>query len=123
MAHPCWPGLQGLNPRDQRVWTADFLRACSRPEISLLSVNYSLLGGADFQARMEAQRQAKIAAENTTDDAQCRNYGAAPGAQTYTECRMAIAMQRKNIEAAQDLQIQQNSATMMMTGAAIAAGR
>ena len=82
-----------------------------------------LAGCADFQARVEAQRQAKIAAENATDDAQCRNYGAAPGTQTYTECRMAIAMQRKNIEAAQDLQIQQNSATMMMTGAAIAAGR
>jgi hypothetical protein len=32
-------------------------------------------------------------------------------------------MQRKDIEAARDLQIQQNSATMMMTGAAILSGR
>jgi hypothetical protein len=54
---------------------------------------------------------------------QCRNYGAMPGTQTYTECRMVIAMQRKDIEAARDLQIQQNSAAMMMTGAAILSGR
>jgi len=37
------------------------------------------------------QRQAKIAAENAADDAQCRNYGAAPGTEAYTECRMMIA--------------------------------
>jgi hypothetical protein len=72
---------------------------------------------------MEAQRQAKIAAENADDDAQCRHYGAMPGTQTYTECRMMIAMQRKDIEAARDLQIQQNSAAMIMTGAAILSGR
>ena len=46
-----------------------------------------LSGCAGFQARMEAQRQAKIAAENVADDAQCRNYGVMPGTQTYTECR------------------------------------
>jgi hypothetical protein len=82
-----------------------------------------LSGCANFQARMEAQRQAKIAAKNADDDAQCRNYGAMPGTQTYTGCRMMIAMQRKDIEAARDLQIQQNGATMMMTGAAILSGR
>jgi hypothetical protein len=82
-----------------------------------------LSGCANFQARMEAQRQAKIAAENAADDAQCRNYGAMSGTQTYTECRMMIAMQRKDIEAARDLQIQQNSAAMMVTGAAILSSR
>jgi hypothetical protein len=35
---------------------------------------------------------------------------------------MVIAMQRKDIEAARDLQIQQNSAAMMMTGATILSG-
>jgi hypothetical protein len=49
-------------------------------------------------------------------------YGAVPGTQTYTECRMMIAMQRKDIEAAPDLQIQQNSAAMMISGAAILSG-
>jgi hypothetical protein len=88
-----------------------------------LCVAILLSGCADFQARMEAQRQAKVAAENAADDAQCRNYGAMPGTQTYTECRMMIAMQRKDIEAARDLQIQQNGAAMMMTGAAIVSGR
>jgi hypothetical protein len=36
---------------------------------------------------------------------------------------MMVAMQRKGIEAAQDLQIQQNCAAMMMAGAAIISGR
>jgi hypothetical protein len=51
-----------------------------------------------------AYRQAKIDATNAADDAQCRNYGAVPGTQTYTECRMIIAMRRQDIEAANDMQ-------------------
>jgi outer membrane biogenesis lipoprotein LolB len=91
--------------------------------VTALCAAVLLSGCADFQARMEAQRQAKVAAENADDDAQCRNYGAMPGTHAYTQCRMMIAMQRKDIEAARDLQIQQNSAAMMMTGTAILSGR
>jgi hypothetical protein len=65
---------------------------------------------------MEAQRQARLDAISAAEDAECRQYGTQPGTQTYTECRVIVATQRKNIEAAQEAQRQQNYTNMMIVG-------
>jgi hypothetical protein len=49
------------------------------------------------QAERDAQQAQAIAAN---DDAQCRSYGAAPGSQTYIQCRMNLDNQRAQIRAA-----------------------
>jgi hypothetical protein len=41
------------------------------------------------------QRQARI---DAAEDAQCRQYGAQPGTQTYYQCRMALNERQKTVQ-------------------------
>ncbi len=45
-------------------------------------------------------RQQQAQAQAVSDDAQCRSYGAAPGSQSYIQCRMNIDNQRAQMRAA-----------------------
>jgi hypothetical protein len=58
----------------------------------------ALCSCAQLQARMDSQHPEQIAALDSADDAQCRNY-AAPGTPSYVECR-------NNVKATRDKQQQ-----------------
>lgn len=59
-----------------------------------------LAGCADYEARQQAQAQAQAQAQQANDDAQCQSYGAAPGSQSYIQCRMNLDNQRAQMRAA-----------------------
>jgi len=74
---------------------------------------------AEQRARMEAQRQAQIAATSAADDARCRSYGAAPGTQTYADCRTAIIMREVSAINADAAQQAAFSNSMLTAGAMV----
>ena len=51
---------------------------------------------AQWQAEQELRQsqQAQAAATAANDDAQCQSYGAAPGSQSYIQCRMNLDNRR-----------------------------
>jgi len=53
---------------------------------------------AEWQAEQELRQRQQAQAEAATiavhDDAQCRSHGAAPGSQSYVQCRMNVDNQR-----------------------------
>jgi hypothetical protein len=49
---------------------------------------------AEQEQRQREQAQAQAAAIAANDDAQCRSYGAAPGLQSYIQCRTNLDNRR-----------------------------
>jgi hypothetical protein len=53
---------------------------------------------AEQELRQSQQAQAQAAATAANDDAQCQSYGAAPGSQSYIQCRMNLDSQRAQMQ-------------------------
>ena len=55
---------------------------------------------AQWQAEQELRQsqQAQAAATAANDDTQCQSYGAAPGSQSYIQCRMNLDSQRAQMQ-------------------------
>jgi hypothetical protein len=49
---------------------------------------------AEQELRQREQAQAEAATIAAHDNAQCQSYGAAPGSQSYVQCRMNLDNQR-----------------------------
>jgi hypothetical protein len=65
----------------------------------------TLAGCAEYEARRQQEQMAKAQAVTANDDAQCRSYGAAPGSQSYIQCRMNIDNQRAQMRTALAAQV------------------
>jgi inorganic triphosphatase YgiF len=52
----------------------------------------------ELRQSQQAQAQAQAAATAANDDAQCQSYGAAPGSQSYIQCRMNLDSQRAQMQ-------------------------
>ena len=63
-----------------------------------LAIGLMLGSCAQWQAEQELRQRQQAQAEAATiaahDDAQCRSNGAAPGSQSYVQCRMNVDNQR-----------------------------
>lgn len=71
------------------------------------------------QAAIEAHRAAMV----RQDDQQCRSYGVPAGSDPYIQCRMQLTQLRAQQQAQEQDLVQQRSAVMMQTGAAMMTGR
>jgi hypothetical protein len=89
--------------------------------IAILAI--ALSGCAEYRARMQAQRDAQPAAQNVSDDRQCRDYGAQPGTQPYFDCRMSLNVMRTQTEAMREAQRQEGYRQMVVTGTQLMNGR
>ena len=81
--------------------------------ILLIATGCVLSGCAEYRARVQARMAAQQEAINQADDAQCRQYGAVPGSDGYTACRMNLANNHRADEAAR----QQAYQNMIVQGA------
>lgn len=69
-----------------------------------------VLGGcAQYEAQQQAEASARAQAAASSDDAQCRSYGTAPGSSGYIQCRMNLDNLR-----AQDLQQRRAAASQFL---------
>ena len=63
-----------------------------------LAIGLMLGSCAQWQAEQELRQRQQAQTEAATiaahDDAQCRSHGAAPGSQSYIQCRMNVDNQR-----------------------------
>jgi hypothetical protein len=80
------------------------------------------LGACANAQQLAADRAAKQAALDTSDDNTCRSWGAEKGTEAYFNCRMTLNTQRANTAIAQQqISAQQSSASMNTAAALIAA--
>lgn len=61
--------------------------------IAMLAVVCVGLAGCEGSIASDAMKGPQVLAQQ--DDGQCRSYGASPGSDAYTQCRMMIAQQRE----------------------------
>ena len=72
------------------------------PCAAALAIGLMLGSCAQWQAEQELRQREQAQAEAATiaahDDAQCRSHGAAPGSQSYVQCRMNVDNQRAQMQ-------------------------
>ena len=64
----------------------------------ILPVAASLSGCAAYEARQQAEANARAQAQLSSDDAQCQSYGTQPGSPAYVQCRMNLDNQHAGME-------------------------
>jgi len=81
------------------------------PELAKLA-----LAGCATPAQRAQYAEANLIAQNNTDDATCRSYGAVPGSDAYVACRMRLTQIRANEDAQASAQDAQRRMLMMSCG-------
>lgn len=64
-----------------------------------IALSATLSGCAEYEAREQAELQARAAQIENGEDRTCQSYGVAPGSPGYVQCRMSLQSQRAQVAA------------------------